>query len=226
MHQNSAATAPDADELAADVALFDTVESGGANYLYRCWQATSPIVVTGRYRAPADDVILATCHADRIPVVGRTSGGGTVVLGAGCLNYAVALSVVSLPEHIDVAASFSRILGAIAGALDVPGLMVSGGTDLSLHGRKVSGNAQRRGRRAVLHHGTLLFDFDAELAVRYLREPRRQPAYRAGRPHKAFLGNLPLAVEHLQARLELALLRLAPAGVDEHVLAAPVRSVG
>ena len=76
------------------------------------------------------------------------------------------------PALEDVAASFSTILERLAAALNVTDLTVAGGTDLALNGRKVSGNAQRRGRRALLHHGTLLYAFDASLAARYLRDPR------------------------------------------------------
>ena len=91
-------------------------------------------------------------------VLRRFSGGGAVVLGPGCLNYAVALSLVSRPELADVAASF-ECSWAIVAALGSRGCRLPG-TDLALDGRKVSGNAQRRGRRALLHHGTLLYDFD------------------------------------------------------------------
>ena len=127
-----------------------------------------------------------------------------MILGAGCLNYALALSLVSRPDLADVAMSFRVILDAIATALGVPGL-VRNGTDLSLGGRKVGGSAQRRGRRALLHHGTLLHSFDARLAARYLREPDRQPAWRQGRCHADFLGNLPLDETELRTRLERAL---------------------
>jgi lipoate-protein ligase A len=50
----------------------------------------------------------------------------------------------------------------------------------------------------VLYHGTLLDDFDIPLAERLLRHPPREPAYRARRPHGAFLANLGLG----RARLE------------------------
>ena len=111
----------------------------------------------------AADVIEEACRADGVRVLRRFSGGGAVVLGPGCLNYAVALSLVSRPELADVAASFQFILGRIVAALGVPGLSIAGETDLALDGRKVSGNAQRRGRRALMHHGTLLYDFDPGL---------------------------------------------------------------
>ena len=76
--------------------------------------------------------------------------------------------------------------------LNLPGLAIRGTSDLVLGDRKVSGNAQRRGRRALLHHGTLLYDFDAQWMMRYLKEPRRQPSYRAERTHEAFVTNMPL----------------------------------
>ncbi len=205
MHQNPHPTiARDHHDLAGDWALFDAVESGAADHLYRCWQATTPIVVPGRFRPLADDVNVEACGADHVPIVRRGSGGGTVVLGAGCLNYAAALSLVSRPEFHDVALSFAAILGAIVAALGVAGLSIDG-TDLSLDGRKVSGNAQQRGRRALLHHGTLLFAFDPALASRYLKEPPRQPVYRRSRSHADFLGNLPLGEPELRFRLEQGL---------------------
>jgi lipoate-protein ligase A len=180
------------------------VEGGSAVGLHRCWQSARPVAVVGRHGIVGDDVIVEACRVDGVGVLRRFSGGGAVVLGHGCLNYAVALSLVSRPELSDVAASFQVVLEAVVSALDVPGLSIEG-TDLALNDRKVSGNAQRRGRRALLHHGTLLYDFDSSLAARYLREPSRQPAYRASRRHADFLGNLPLSVDTLRERLESAL---------------------
>jgi len=203
MHQNVEETSVAPHEhLARDWALFQSVEAGASGNLCRCWQATQPVVVVGRSSHIAADVVQETCRADGVRVLRRVSGGGAVVLGPGCLNYAVVLSFVSWPELTNVAASFRFILGRIVAALGIPGLAVAGETDLVLGGRKVSGNAQRRGRCALLHHGTLLYDFDAGLAARYLKEPARQPAHRAARRHAEFIGNLPLSAETIQTRLE------------------------
>lgn len=195
-------------ELAEDWKLFQSVETGVAEYLCRSWCVVQPVVVVGRHRTAADEVIEEACREDDVPVLRRSSGGGTVVLGHGCLNYAVALSLVSRAELSEVAVSFRYVLEAIVRVLAVPGLSAAGGTDLALNGRKVSGSAQCRGRRGFLHHGTLLYDFDARLATRYLREPVRQPAYRAARRHADFLGNLPLSGDTVRARLEAALISL------------------
>ncbi len=205
MHQNVEDADLDPEEqLARDWALFQSVEAGTCDSLSRCWQASRPVVVVGRNSRLSEDVVHETCRADDVRVVRRFSGGGAVVLAPGCLNYAIALSWVSWPELINVADSFQIVLGRIVAALDVPGLSIAGHTDLALAGRKVSGNAQRRGQRALTHHGTLLCDFDAGLATRYLKEPARQPAYRMVRCHEEFLGNLPLGAETIRARLETA----------------------
>jgi lipoate---protein ligase len=189
------------EHLERDWDLFQRIERASADYLVRSWETTRPIVVVGRSTSIAEHVFLDACDEDRVRVMRRFTGGGAVVLGPGCLNYAVGVSLVSRPDLFDVAESFSIILGRIAAALQVPGLTIGGGTDLLLNGRKVSGNAQRRGRRALLHHGTLLYEFDTRLAVRYLREPVRQPDYRTGRRHAEFIGNLPLARGVLLTRL-------------------------
>ena len=67
---------------------------------------------------------------------------------------------------------------------------VRGHTDLTLGDLKFSGNAQRRRRRALLFHGTLLLNFDPGCLGRWLRPPSAEPAYRAGRAHGRFVTNL------------------------------------
>jgi lipoate---protein ligase len=189
------------EQLGRDLQLFQRVEDGAADYGWRLWEADTAAVVLGRFGNTATDVLERHCQRDGVPVVRRCSGGGAVVVGRGCLNFAVAFALPVHPELADVARSFSIVLHRIARALTVEGLSIEGGTDLVVGGRKVSGNAQRRGRRAVLHHGTLLYDFDPMLAARYLREPRRQPTYREHRPHTDFMGCLRIPRDLLTARL-------------------------
>lgn len=196
------------EHLARDWRLFQAVESGAAEVGWAIWETHEPVVVLGRHNQIDDWIDLSACRHDGVDVLRRCSGGGAVVLGPGCLNYAVGLSIVSRPRLAEVAATFRTVLAAFIAAFQIEGLMLAGASDLALEGRKVSGNAQRRGRRGVLHHGTLLYDFDAALAHRYLREPPRQPDYRAGRSHERFLGNLPLDREAVRRKTEMACLAL------------------
>jgi lipoate-protein ligase A len=206
MHQSARDQDVTATEhLEAEWRLFQALEAGATGSLCRTWETSRAVVVVGRNTSIADYVIEDACLRDAVPVLRRFSGGGAVILGPGCVNYALGVSLVSHPELLDVAISFRTILRHVTAALNVTELAVAGGTDLALDGRKVSGNAQRRGRRALIHHGTLLYAFDSSLADRYLRDPRRQPAYRAGRRHADFMGNLPLSKDVLEARLAAAL---------------------
>src|SRR5262249_12966607 len=88
---------------------------------------------------------------------------------------------------------YGYILGRIQTSLAswLPGIERAGTSDLAAAGRKFSGNAQQRKRRFLLHHGTLLYDFDLAQVGRYLLMPERQPAYREGRAHSTFLCNFP-----------------------------------
>src|SRR5262249_19251502 len=139
MHQSVRAVRLTPEEhLEQEWQLFQHIEAGTTSKLCRTWEATRTVVVVGRNTSVADQVLLEACREEDVRVIRRVSGGGTVVLGPGCLNYAVALSLVSFPELADVAESFSVILGRIATALRVAGLSSCGGADLVLNGRKVS----------------------------------------------------------------------------------------
>lgn len=187
--------------VAAELALFRSAEERASGEVLRFWETTEPAIILGRSSQPVEDVLEEASRADGVPIIRRFTGGGTVVVGPGCLNYALVLSLDLRPELTNVAASFRLILERIASALNVTNLTIGGETDLVLDGRKVSGSAQRRGRRALLHHGTLLYAYDPRLAGRYLKEPGRRPAYRGTRRHVDFLGNLPLTPETIRGRL-------------------------
>jgi len=204
MHQTAHDRVDVSQHLEEEWRLFQTFEAGAPGSRCMTWETTLPVVVVGGNSRPADHVILEACVEDRVPIVRRCSGGGTVLIAPGCLNYAIAVSLVSHPSLADVRHSIEVILGKTADALNLPGLAIAGEADLALNNRKVSGNAQRRGRRALLHHGTLLYRFDATLARRYLREPVRQPGYRGHRLHTEFIGNLPLSKNALEAAVLMA----------------------
>jgi lipoate-protein ligase A len=170
------------------------------------WESRQECVVLGRSEKPERAVDLDACHCSGVPVLRRCSGGGAVLLGPGCLNYALVLPFECEPRWREVRYSLIWALDRVREALGVVGLECLGQSDLALGGRKVSGSAQRRGRNAFLHHGTLLYDFDASRVERFIQPPLREPAYRRRRRHHEFLGNLPLVAEELKQRLARGLL--------------------
>ena len=189
-----------AENLALDEALLLEAEAGRGVEALRVWEWPGLAVVLGSGCRLAEDVDEAACAADGVPVLRRSSGGGTILLGPGCLLFSLVLDQEREPILSQIQPSYRFILGRVAAALG-PEAAQEGISDLALGGRKFSGNAQQRKRAHVLHHGTLLYDFDLELVGRYLRPPPRQPEYRAGRDHAHFLRNLPLPAAELKRRL-------------------------
>jgi lipoate-protein ligase A len=195
-----------AENLALDEALLLEAEAGRGGEVLRLWEWPRPAVILGAGCRLAEDVDEAACRADGVPVLRRASGGGTVLLGPGCLLYGLILDYERDPALRDISAAYAYILGRVGAALaDVlPGLEPAGISDLAGGGRKVSGNAQQRKQRHLLHHGTLLYGFDLGQVGRYLRPPERQPEYRGRRDHAAFLMNLPVPRAELIRRLRTA----------------------
>ena len=188
-----------ADNLALDEALLLEAEENARECL-RTWEWPSAAVVLGAAGKLANEVFEDACRRDGVPIQRRSSGGGTVLLGQGCLCFSLVLSYDRAPELTEVTSSYRYILGLIARGLSarIPGVEAAGTSDLAVQGRKFSGNSQQRKRRHLLHHGTLLYDFDLELVSGYLPLPARQPEYREQRSHGDFLTNLPIPVEELK----------------------------
>ncbi len=169
--------------------------------VFRLWESAIECVVLGQSGQAERDVQLAECARAGVPVLQRSSGGCAVMLGPGCLNYSLVLPLEWNPAWHDVGISLRWVMSRMRKALAVPGLMRQGECDLTLKRRKVSGSAQRRTRLAILHHGTLLYDFDASRVEQFLKPPPREPKYRAGRTHRDFLGNLPLPPDEIKRRM-------------------------
>jgi lipoate-protein ligase A len=200
MHCLDLTLADPAANLALDEALLLRAEDGGGEVL-RIWEERSPVVVLGSGGVVADDVDEAACAVDGVPILRRSSGGGTVLLGAGCLLFTLVLRYDRAAELAGIQSSYEYILNRIGRALFGAAAELAGVSDLAVDGRKFSGNAQQRKRGHLLHHGTLLYAFDVTRVGRYLLPPPRQPEYRAARAHCDFLKNLELTADELKRRL-------------------------
>lgn len=117
-----------------------------------------PAVVCGAYQNLYQEVNLPLAQKAGVAFARRSSGGGTVYHDLGNINYSFILPAEGL------AIDYEGILGKICRALGRMGLEISidQTSDLLWEGKKISGNAQKKGRKALLHHGTLLYDCDLQ----------------------------------------------------------------
>src|SRR5919201_4601260 len=102
------------ENLALDEALLLEGEAGRGGELLRIWEWPRPAVVLGSGCRLQVDVEESACRADNVPILRRASGGGTVLLGAGCLCYSVVLSYQRAHALRDIATSYAYILQRMA----------------------------------------------------------------------------------------------------------------
>lgn len=188
-----------------DEVLLELAERGHAGEVLRFWESEQLFVVLGRTSKEEEDVKMEAARKDHIPVLRRASGGGAVLQGKGCLNFSLVLSKGHDPAVADLRKSYEFILGKVIAALRNVGVKAEFCpiSDIALvdgH-KKISGNAQKRAKKFILHHGTILYGFDLKNMERYLKMPADVPEYRQGRTHTEFVANIPSQVRDIKKAL-------------------------
>ncbi len=190
--------------LALDEALLVQAEAGEGGEVLRLWSFAHAVVVIGRGSKLSGEADQTYCQAHGIPILRRCSGGAAIVGGPGCLMYSLVLSLQLRPQlrQVDQAHRMvmARLLDAVAG--QHAGVRWQGTCDLTVAGRKFSGNSLRIARQHLLYHGTVLHAADLDQIHRCLATPPRQPEYRQGRSHADFITNL--AIDPRQLRDDIA----------------------
>lgn len=181
-------------EIALDFAMLERAAEGPA---VRAWTCRGAAVVLGVSRDLSEEVDVRECERRGAAVLRRASGGGTVVIAEGTVQYAFLLPHDEATTIGEVKASCNAMVKrALAEAGVAAELETDPSGDLRAGDRKVGGLALRRRRDATMLHGTLLVDADLEGIAALLKHPAREPAWRQGRPHLDFLANLgPLAFD-------------------------------
>jgi lipoate---protein ligase len=126
-------------------------------HTYVLLYVNEPSVIIGRNQNPILEVNRASLRKKNLPVVRRVSGGGAVYHDPGNLNFSFLTRYDRNYFH-----NFRHFTQPIIDALHhlgVPAEM-NDKNDIVVGGRKVSGNAQYSTGKAMLSHGTLLFDSD------------------------------------------------------------------
>jgi len=177
-----------AENIALDESMARSAFSTGRRLL-RFWWGGPPAVVMGSSERAEQSVDSEACTRLGVDILKRCTGGGTVLQTSGVLNYSL---VTPAPDHLDLMAGFRQGTDLVRALLDAFGVVgvVQGTCDVAVAGRKISGNAQARRWKSLLVHGTLLVDFDLELAEKVLPHPPREPEYRQARRHRDFLVTL------------------------------------
>jgi lipoate---protein ligase len=131
------------------------------------WQ-DEPAVVVGRFQNTLEEINQTFIDEHHIQTARRISGGGAVYHDLGNLCFSFILPGVT-PGTMDA----SRYIRPVEKALSQMGIpvMVAGRNDLTIDGKKFSGNAMALHKNRLLFHGTLLFDTDLDRLGQVLKTP-------------------------------------------------------
>lgn len=120
---------------------------------FMLWRNDNAIIV-GKHQNTLAEINIDYVKEHGIKVVRRLSGGGAVYHDLGNLNY----SFTKTGENSEVV-DFKKYTLPIIEVLQNMGVNArfEGRNDLTIDGKKFSGNAEHVFKNKVLHHGTLLF---------------------------------------------------------------------
>ena len=133
--------------------------------VFMVWQNV-PTILIGRNQDALCEYNADYVEGKGIRVVRRLSGGGTIYCDLKNLQYTLIAPFRDEGEN-----PFLKFASPVVDALRQLEIDAefTGRNDITVEGRKVSGNAQFRFENRVLHHGTLLFDVDREAISKALR---------------------------------------------------------
>ena len=156
--------------LALEQYVFDHMDRSEEYFML--WQNENTIVV-GKNQNTFAEVNQKAADEKGVRVVRRLSGGGAVYHDLGNLNFTFILDAKNAAD-LDIRL-FCQPIAELLQSLGVPA-EVNGRNDITIEGKKFSGNSQYLKQGRIMHHGTLMLNSDLSVvsAVLQVKEDKFQ----------------------------------------------------
>jgi len=152
--------------LALEQYVFDRLDRNHDYFML--WQNDNAIIV-GKHQNTIGEINSAYVKEHDIQVVRRLSGGGAVYHDLGNINFTF-IADTGDASCFDFS-TFCRPVVKALRSIGVPA-EINGRNDMTVDGKKFSGNSQYMKQGRIMHHGTLMFDSDLEVVGQALAVSR------------------------------------------------------
>ena len=166
--------------MAVDEAVMKArIENRVSNTL-RLYQWNPSAVSIGRFQILANEVYLEACRKQGVDFVRRISGGGSVYHDSvGELTYCIVAKLSDLGcADLDMLSAYQKICSGLNEAVKILGSKAEYRPphpkrcpNLTISGKKISGNAQTSKKGILLQHGTFLLDINHIRMFTFLKVP-------------------------------------------------------
>ena len=180
--------------LAMEQYVFDCLPRDRMYFML--WQNGNAIIV-GKYQNTISEINEEAVRERGIRVVRRLSGGGAVYHDMGNLNFTF-ITDADGSGTLDMKLFCEPVVRTLA-ALGVKA-EVNGRNDITIDGKKFSGNSQYLRQGRVMHHGTIMFDSDLSVVGEALRVDPTKIQTKGIRSVRSRVTNV---AEHLPERVTL-----------------------
>lgn len=194
VYLESPSTDPDFN-LALEQYVFDKLPR--SNEYFMLWQNDNAIIV-GKHQNTLEEINQDYVREHEIRVVRRLSGGGAVYHDLGNINYTFIVDAKG-SKSLDFAVFCRQVVKALA-TLGVEA-EVSGRNDITIGGKKFSGNSQYIKKGRIMHHGTIMFDSDLAVVAAALKVGKDKFQSKGVKSVRARVTNVR---EHIQGDITLA----------------------
>lgn len=143
-------------DLAFNLAAEEYMINNFNDEIFMLWRAKSSILL-GKNQNAYSEINMDFVEKNNVKVVRRMSGGGAVYNDLGNTNFCFIMN--DSGKHFTDFARFTKPIIDVLKDLGVDAEF-TGRNDMTIDGKKFSGNAQYKVRKRMLHHGTLLFSSD------------------------------------------------------------------
>lgn len=154
------------------------------------WQPEETYIVLGRANEEELSVFSGNALEDNIRIYKRPSGGESVVLTPNMIVFSLKLNIVRLNRPRHIFEIINKYLIDSFTEIGVNNLESKGISDLSINNRKILGSSMYLKNNILFYHAVLNVKEDISIISKYLRHPKREPDYRAGRDHSEFVTSM------------------------------------